>query len=100
VTKRKNEKPSPGQRIMLDPDAREYLGIMVTVERDRAGLTMQELADKAGLSYMTVNRVENGTANVRILTLSAIAAALGTTMAELVPRYTTDHDGRFYVQPD
>lgn len=44
--------------------------------REAAGLTQQELADKASVPQSTIARIENG-ANTTLDTLSKIAFALG-----------------------
>ena len=58
-------------------------------ERLRRALTQRELADKAGVSYVTVSRMENGNAGpVKPPTLRKIADALG-----LVPDVLINWDG-------
>ena len=55
--------------------------------RMNAGLTADDLAQMAGLS--SVRMIETGKRNPRMSTLSAIAKALGVTIAEL---YTEPED--------
>jgi transcriptional regulator with XRE-family HTH domain len=53
--------------------------------RARAGLTQQQLADRAGLSIALVLGLEQGKRdNPRLDTLRKLAAGLGCTVAELV----------------
>ncbi|OFA11429.1 antitoxin HipB [Lentilactobacillus sunkii] len=58
----------------------EYNKLSVAVEvfkaREAAGITQQELADKAGIPQTTVARIERGS-NTSIETLTKIACALG-----------------------
>lgn len=58
----------------------EHNKLTVAVEvfkaREAAGITQQELADKAGIPQTTVARIERGT-NTSIETLTKIASALG-----------------------
>ncbi len=58
-------------------------------ERLRRALTQRELADKAGVSYVTVSRMENGSAGpVKPPTLRKLADALG-----LAPDVLINWDG-------
>jgi HAD superfamily hydrolase (TIGR01509 family) len=53
--------------------------------RRRAGLTQQELCQKAGLSYSTLAKIERGAIkSPSVFTVAAIAAATGVTMEELM----------------
>ena len=53
-------------------------GERVTKERTRHGWTQQELAERAGVRYETINRIENGKhAEPRVYVAVALAKALG-----------------------
>ncbi len=52
--------------------------------RRAAGLSQEELADRAGLSRMTVQKLEAGSIDPRVSTLMVLARALGLELA-LVP---------------
>jgi len=59
--------------------------------------TAETLATRAGLSAMTISKIERGTSNYRRVTLERIATALNTTVESLTParthgRQTTDPD--------
>jgi transcriptional regulator with XRE-family HTH domain len=54
--------------------------------RGRRMLSQQELADLAGVSLFTVQRIERGEGSVRPKTGRAIANALGVTVEELLPQ--------------
>lgn len=61
------------------------LGKRLQLARKRAGLTQQELCQKAGLSYSTLAKIERGAIRApSIFTVSSIAAATGTPMEDLV----------------
>jgi len=47
-------------------------------------LTRSDLAERAGLHYVSLGRIENGEENVTVLTLSKIARALGVTLSDLL----------------
>jgi transcriptional regulator with XRE-family HTH domain len=53
-------------------------------ERVRALLTQQELAERAGVGYPTISRIENDHAEPHFRTIRKLAKALGIDPAELV----------------
>jgi transcriptional regulator with XRE-family HTH domain len=58
-------------------------------ERARAGLTLTELARRAGIAKSTLSQLESGTGNPSLETLWALGLALGVPLSRLVdpPRY-------------
>lgn len=52
--------------------------------RESKFLTQQDLADKAGVSRVAINRLERGDVDARFSTLRKLAAALDVPPAELV----------------
>lgn len=56
----------------------------VRAERQRAGVSLSELARRAGISKLTLSQVEAGTGNPSVETLWAIATALGIPFSRLV----------------
>ena len=48
--------------------------------REKEGLTQRELAIKAGKPQSTIARIESGSVNVRLDTLTEIANAVGKTL--------------------
>lgn len=52
--------------------------------RRKAGLTQTHLADKSGLTQVSVSQIENGRAEAGICTLHKIAAALDLKLSELL----------------
>ena len=65
-----------------------YMGAMVRVyvweARQAAGLTLQQLEHKTGISRSTLNRIENGQIAPRLDQLEAIAAATNTRITARV----------------
>lgn len=59
------------------------LGGEVRRRRKDAGLTVQQLADVAGLSRRMVTLIEQGSANPSLITVDKIAHAFGTDFASL-----------------
>jgi FMN phosphatase YigB (HAD superfamily)/DNA-binding XRE family transcriptional regulator len=61
------------------------LGRQLQKARQAAGLTQQQLCQKAGLSYSTLAKIERGAIKApSIFTIQSIAAALGVTLSELM----------------
>ena len=54
--------------------------------RHRRMLSQQEVADRAGTSLFTIQRIERGEGSVRPKTGRAVAAALGVSIEELFPK--------------
>jgi transcriptional regulator with XRE-family HTH domain len=54
--------------------------------RHRRMLSQQEVADRAGTSLFTIQRIERGEGNVRPKTGRGVAAALGVQVEELLPK--------------
>ena len=60
-------------------------GAKLRSARERRFLTLRELAERAGVAYVTIWRAENGTTgSARMGTIRALAEALGIEPAELV----------------
>ncbi|MGK4584876.1 helix-turn-helix domain-containing protein [Kitasatospora sp. HPMI-4] len=59
-------------------------------ERERVGLSMTELAKRAGIAKSTLSQLESGSGNPSVETLWALGAALGVPFSRLVdpPRPT------------
>ncbi|GAA2465495.1 XRE family transcriptional regulator [Winogradskya humida] len=53
-------------------------------ERERAGISLAELARRAGLAKSTLSQLENGTGNPSIETLWSLGVALGIPFSRLV----------------
>lgn len=60
----------------------------ITLARQQKGLTQEELAELAGLSIRTVQRIESGESIPRSFTLKAIAGALDQSYEQLTAGYT------------
>lgn len=61
------------------------LGKRLQLARKRAGLTQQELCQKAGLSYSTLAKIERGAIrSPSVFTVANIASATGTPLEDLI----------------
>lgn len=56
---------------------------MLALLRQRAGISQQELAERAGVGRYTISRLEHG-ANARYATIDKLAQALGTVRTRLI----------------
>ena len=52
--------------------------------REARGLTQRALAEKAGVGYVTIARLEVAILDPRLSTLERLAKALGVTVAEII----------------
>ena len=71
---------------------RERMGLRIAALRKLAGLSQEQLAERAGLQRTHVSRIEAGKYAVTLETIQAIAEALGmtvdiidTALADLAP---------------
>ena len=62
---------------LRDDEERKRIGNTIQVLRVQQGLTVDELAQKAGVGSSLLTRVELGKFNVRLDVLSSVAEALG-----------------------
>ena len=62
------------------------IGTQVKRARERALLTQEELAERAGIGPATLNRIERGRVEPQFRTIRKIAKALGVDAATLVSR--------------
>ena len=60
--------------------------------RERRMLSQQELADRAGVSLFTIQRIERGEGSVRPKTGRAVAKALGVAVEDLLPKVPAPPD--------
>lgn len=62
------------------------LGAALQAARKRAGLTQQELCDKAGLSYSTLAKIERGAIkSPSVFTINRLAIVMGIGLGDLLP---------------
>jgi len=67
---------------MVDKDLKRF-GARVRAERERLGISQEELADRAGLHRTYLGGVERGERNLGLLNVLRIARALGVSPAAL-----------------
>jgi transcriptional regulator with XRE-family HTH domain len=62
----------------------EQLGTRVKELRRRRGLTLEELAERAGVSRAMISKVERGEKNPTLVVTAKVAEGLGVTLSELL----------------
>ncbi len=62
------------------------IGVQVKEARERALLTQEELAGRAGIGTATLNRIERDRVEPHFRTIRKLAKALGVDPAELLPK--------------
>jgi len=60
------------------------LGRAIRLHRESAGLTLEQLASRAGITYQYLSGVENGRENFTIGVLDRLSTALSTALSDLV----------------
>ena len=70
----------------MKQQVRERIGNRIAALRKKAGLTQEQLADRAGLQRTHVGRIEAGRYAVTLEVVEAIAQALGMTVDIIDPR--------------
>ena len=66
------------------PDVIALIASSIRRERDRAGMSLSELARRAGIAKSTLSQLESGTGNPSLETLWALGVALGVPFSRLV----------------
>jgi transcriptional regulator with XRE-family HTH domain len=85
------EAGSDAGTAITPPGLAELIAAAIRRERDRAGLSLTELARRAGIAKSTLSQLESGAGNPSVETLWAIGTALGVPFSRLVdpPRQQT-----------
>lgn len=60
------------------------VGMNVKIARVKKNMTIQELAEKAGMSVTTISRLERGIGNARMFSINKIAEVLEVDVKTLV----------------
>ena len=76
-------------------------GQRIKAARKKAGMTQADLAKKLGISYVNISQLETDQRSPKLETLQRIAAALGTSISNLLPpdNYWEDEDGVGHTEP-
>ncbi len=68
----------------MTEDLRRLLGQRVRELRKQAGLTQEELADKADTDFRNIGRIERGESHIQLNTLVRVAEALEVSPADIL----------------
>jgi transcriptional regulator with XRE-family HTH domain len=66
----------------MDRQVSNQIGFKIRDVRKKNGLTMTQLADRVGVSYITIYRIETGKVSPSVVLLSEIAHSLGEPIKE------------------
>ncbi len=75
---------SPAGGAAAPPALGSLIAASIRRERDRAGLSLTELARRAGIAKSTLSQLESGVGNPSVETLWALGVALGVPFSRLV----------------
>ncbi len=75
-----------------------YLGSTIRQLRSRHGLTIADVADRAGISRGMLSKIENAQTATSLETLAQIASALGVTLSNLFSNYDKPRGGAQLVK--
>ncbi|HLR77342.1 MAG TPA: helix-turn-helix transcriptional regulator [Balneolaceae bacterium] len=79
ISKRKKEDPQFAEGFE-EGYQKFKIGVMLRMEREEAGLTQQEVADKLNTHKSAVSRMENHGEDIRLSTLEKYAEAFDKTL--------------------
>lgn len=69
----------------IDKEMAKSIGIKLMLARDNAGLTREQLSEKAGVEANSIYRYETGKQVPNFPTVISLAKGLGVSVADLVP---------------
>ena len=69
----------------LDKEMMSDIGIKMMLARDKAGLTREQLSERAGIEANSIYRYETGKQVPNFPTVIRLARELGVSVADLVP---------------
>jgi len=61
------------------------MGVLLRSWRERRGFSLRQLAERAGVSYVTIARIEADKLSPTVMTLEKLAAALNITVRDMFP---------------
>lgn len=75
----------------MDLDTNALVGAAIRAERDRLGITQDDLAQRLGMSRPSVANIEKGRQQISVAQLLSFSKALGVAAASLLPTDTDDY---------
>jgi transcriptional regulator with XRE-family HTH domain len=62
------------------------MGLRLRAIREKKGLSLRALADRSGVAFGAINRIELGKTTPRLETLERLAKALGVSVRDLIEK--------------
>ncbi len=62
------------------------MGLRLPAVRKKKGLSLRQLAEKSGVAFGAINRIELGKTTPRLETLERLAKALGVSVRDLIEK--------------
>jgi transcriptional regulator with XRE-family HTH domain len=72
------------EQVAIEKRLREALPRVIQREREAAGMTQEQLAEKAGVHFTTVGKIERGKQIPSVALLTVVAKALEMSLADLL----------------
>jgi transcriptional regulator with XRE-family HTH domain len=86
--------------INLDNELERYLGNAIRDLRQKHGLTIADVAERAGISRGMLSKIENSQTATSLDTLSKLALALGISLSTLFKGYNVPEGGAQHIKND
>ena len=86
MTKRPASPPEQDHTTALSAELQVVFGESLRTQRTQAGMTQAELAARSGFAQETISRIESGTYNLTLRTMSRLAALLDGEVADMLRR--------------
>ncbi len=61
------------------------MGVLLQTWRTTRGLSLRQLGERSGVSYVTIAKIESGRMSPTVVTLEKLATALGVSVRDLFP---------------
>jgi transcriptional regulator with XRE-family HTH domain len=86
--------------INLDNELERYLGNAIRDLRQKHGLTIADVAERAGISRGMLSKIENSQTATSLDTLSKLAQALGISLSTLFKGFNVPEGGAQHIKND
>jgi DNA-binding XRE family transcriptional regulator len=81
-------------RVTLYANIISTMVLLLKQWRERRGLSLRQLGEQSGVSYVTISNIETGKLDPRLSTLARLARALGISVRALFPVERRQHSRR------
>lgn len=77
-------RPRKADPPLTASNERRWFGENLRLERMQQGLTLEDIADRSGMTWSYISHIERGMRNVSIDNMAALAAAVGRPLRDLL----------------